>query len=152
MARSRKSGRFAKTTRRRRSKPKTNLTNLAVSALVANSITKGAFNTNLVEFVTGNTEDARLGNGNKFGSDGSYVMSLPELMGIGSSRVGGNYGAGVGGFQGALMRNLKANWLEIAMGVVLIPVVAKTATKLIRKPVILPANRMLKSVGLDVKV
>ena len=34
----------------------------------------------------------------------------------------------------------------------LIPVVAKSVSKLIRKPVILPANRMLKSAGLDVKV
>jgi len=50
------------------------------------------------------------------------------------------------------MKNLKDNWFQMTMGVVLIPVVAKTATKLIRKPVILPANRMLKSVGLDVKV
>ena len=40
----------------------------------------------------------------------------------------------------------------MAVSVVLIPVAAKTITKLIRKPVILPANRMLKSVGLDVKV
>ena len=40
----------------------------------------------------------------------------------------------------------------MAVGVILIPVAAKTITKLIRKPVILPANRMLKSVGLDVKV
>ena len=152
MARKRTNGRFTKSTRRRRSKPKTNLGNLAVSALVANSITKGAFNTNLVEFVTGNTENARMGNGNKFGADGSYVISLPELMGIGRSKLGGNYGSTVGGFQGALMRNLKENWLEITAGVVLIPVVANVAMKLIRKPVILPANRMLKSAGLDVKI
>jgi hypothetical protein len=42
--------------------------------------------------------------------------------------------------------------MQMAMGVILIPVAVKTATKLIRKPVILPANRMLKSVGLDVKI
>jgi len=35
---------------------------------------------------------------------------------------------------------------------ILIPIVAKSVVKLIRKPVILPANRMLKSAGLDVKV
>jgi hypothetical protein len=50
------------------------------------------------------------------------------------------------------MENIKANWLPLMVGVVGIPVVAKVATKLIRKPIILPANRMLKSVGLDVKV
>ena len=48
--------------------------------------------------------------------------------------------------------NLEDNWVTMLAGVVLIPVVAKSVTKLIRKPVILPANRMLKSVGLDVKV
>ena len=88
----------------------------------------------------------------KAGSDGSWRMTLPELLGMaGRQGFGGTYGAGID-FQSALMRNLKANWVQMAMGVVLIPVVAKTATKLIRKPVILPANRMLKSVGLDVKV
>ena len=51
-----------------------------------------------------------------------------------------------------LMDNLKANWLPLMVGVVGIPIIAKVATKLIRKPIILPANRMLKSVGLDVKV
>ena len=40
----------------------------------------------------------------------------------------------------------------IMIGVVGIPVAANVAMKLIRKPVILPANRMLKNVGLDVKI
>jgi hypothetical protein len=114
--------------------------------LVANAITQGAFNTNLVEFVTGNTGTA------KFGSDGSYTMSLPELLGVGSVKFGGNYGAGIN-FQSALMKNIKENWAQIAMGVVFIPVAANVVTKLIRKPVILPANRLLKQVGLkDVKL
>jgi len=52
----------------------------------------------------------------------------------------------------AFMENIKANWLPLAVGVVGIPVAVRTASKLIRKPVILPANRMLKSVGLDVKL
>ena len=147
-------GRFSRTkTRRTRRKSKTNLTNLAVSGLVLNSITKGAFNTNLYEFATGQTQNARMGNGNTYGSDGSFVMSAPELLGIGSSKFGGNYGSTVGGFQGALMSNLRRNWGEIAMGVIFIPMVAGVVTKLIRKPVILPANRLLKSVGLkDVKL
>ena len=120
--------------------------------MVANSIVKGAFNTNLYEFVTGNTENARMGNGNSFGGDGSYVMSLPELLGIGSAKFGGNYGSGID-FQSALMKNVKANWGEIAFGVILIPIAANVIQKVIRKPVILPANRMLKSVGLkDVKL
>jgi len=145
--RNRKNGRFSKTTRRRRSKPKTNLTNIAVSALVANSITQGAFNANLLDFFTGKMDGVY-----KAGVDGSWRMTLPELLGVSSRQgFGGTYGAGID-FQSALMKNLKDNGVKMAAGVILIPVVAKTATKLIRKPVILPANRMLKSVGLDVKV
>ncbi len=139
-------GQYKKATRRTRRKPATSLSKLAVSGLVANSITQGMFNTNLVEFVTGNTGTA------KFGSDGSYTMSLPELLGVGSVKFGGNYGAGIN-FQSALMRNIKDNWAQIAMGVIFIPVAANVLTKVIRKPIILPANRMLKSFGIkEVKV
>ncbi len=48
--------------------------------------------------------------------------------------------------------NLMANAVPLMVGVVGIPIAAKVITKLVRKPVLLPANRMLKSVGLDVKV
>jgi hypothetical protein len=149
----RKSGRFTKSTRRR-SKPKTNLTKIAVSGLVANSITQGMFNTNLLEFVTGNTNPARAGG--DWGTDGSTVLSLPELLGINRKGVnvafGGNYGSGYD-LQSVLVKNFKENWGQIAMGVILIPIVANVVTKVIRKPIILPANRMLKSIGMkDVKV
>jgi len=146
MARKRTNGRFTKSTRRRRSKPKTNLGNLAVSALVANSVTQGMFNSNLVEFVTGNTDSP-----NRYGSDGATVMSLPELLGFGSVPFGGNHGAG-GSLMKSLETNLRANWGSIAVGVIGIPILANVAMKLIRKPIILPANRMLKNVGLDVKI
>jgi len=135
-----------KSTRRRRSKPKTNLTNLAVSALVANTITQGMFNSNIVDFVTGRKDGVY-----RAGSDGSLRLTLPELLGVGSVKLGGNYGSGYD-LQSVLMKNFKENWAMTLGGVVLIPVAARTITKLIRKPVILPANRMLKSVGLDVKV
>ena len=99
-----------------------------------------------MDFFTGRTDGVY-----KPGADGSTRLTLPELFGAGPGGIGGNYGSGYD-LQSVLMKNLKENWLQMAMGVVLIPVFAKTATKLIRKPVILPANRMLKSVGLDVKV
>jgi len=41
---------------------------------------------------------------------------------------------------------------SIVGGVILIPVVAKVATKLLRKPVLTPVNRIIKMTGLDVKV
>jgi hypothetical protein len=144
--RKRTNGRFTKTTRRRRSKPKVNLTNLAVSALVANSVTNGLFQSNLMDFFTGNRDGVY-----RAGSDGSTRLTLPELIGWGSIKAGGNYSAG-NDLQSVLTANLKANWVQIAIGVIGIPVVVNTAVKLIRKPIILPANRMLKNIGMDVKV
>ena len=122
MARNRKNGRFSKSPRRTRRKPKTNLTNIAVSALVANSITQGAFNSNLMDFFTGRTNGKYIP-----GADGSTRLTLPELFGAGPGGIGGNYSTGYD-LQSVLMKNLKENWLQMAMGVVLIPVVAKTAT------------------------
>ena len=147
MARRKTNGRFSRQTKtRRRSKPKTNLGNLAISALVANSITTGMFNTNLAEFVTG-----RVNGSFRPGSDGSSVLTLPELLGAGPGGFGGNFSTGYS-LQSVLKTNLSNNWMQIAVGVVGIPIIANVAMKLIRKPVILPANRMLKSVGLDVKI
>ncbi len=66
--------------------------------------------------------------------------------------MGGKYFSYGDTFANTIRSNLEANWVSMVAGVVLIPIVAKSVSKLIRKPVILPANRMLKSAGLDVKV
>ena len=66
--------------------------------------------------------------------------------------MGGKYFSYGDTFANTIKSNLEDNWVSMVAGVVLIPVVVKSVSKLIRKPVILPANRMLKSVGLDVKV
>jgi hypothetical protein len=144
--RRRKSGQFKRQTSRRRSKPKTNLTNIAVSGLVANAITTNVFGANLMDFFTGNRDGVY-----RAGSDGSMRLTLPELFGAGKISAGGNYSAGWD-LQSVIMKNIKDNWVQLGMGVILIPVAAKTVTKLIRKPVILPVNRILKSINLDVKV
>jgi hypothetical protein len=52
----------------------------------------------------------------------------------------------------AVTANLKGNWLQLTAGVVGIPILVNTVSKLVRKPIILPMNRMLKKSGLDVKV
>ena len=157
MARKRSNGRFTKSTRTRRSKPKTNLTNLAVSALVANSITQGAFNLNLKDFFFDDGSAAAINP-----TMGMRITARELISGLtgGSAGTSGvmkstQYRASTswGNTLGEQIRsNISDNWMQMAFGVVLIPVIAKTASKLIRKPVILPANRMLKSVGLDVKV
>ena len=145
----RKSGRYTKSTRRR-SKPKTNLTNIAVSALVANSVSNNVAGIGIWDFLTAGTSlNTRGASGwASKGDNFNKIITLQEvLMGNQtSSRMDG------GAITEVFMENIKANWLPLMVGVVGIPVAVKVATKLIRKPIILPANRMLKSVGLDVKV
>ena len=86
------------------------------------------------------------------GADGTMRVTLPEMIGLGSgTNFSGNYAPGYD-LARVVKENFKDNWGSIAVGVVFIPMIAKSVTKLIRKPVILPANRMLKSAGLDVKV
>jgi len=144
----RKNGRFTRQTKtRRRSKPKTNIANVAVSAVVANSITTGMFNSNLVDFFTGRRDGKFVA-----GGDGSYRLTLPELLGLaGSGGVGGTYSQGLD-LQTVLMRNIKKNALPMITTAIVAPMIANVAKKVLRKPVILPANRLLKTTGLDVKL
>ena len=123
--------------------------NVDISAAVANAITEGMFKTNLMEFFTG-----RVNNQYKPGADGSSVLTRPELLGAGPGGIGGNYGtsAGYDSLGAVLTSNLKKNGFKMATAVIVIPMVAQVAKKLLRKPVILPANRLLKSTGLDVKL
>ena len=51
-----------------------------------------------------------------------------------------------------IVENVKSNALPLAVGVIGIPIIAKVATKLLRKPILTPMNRMIKMSGLDVKV
>ena len=148
MARSRKNGRFTKTTRRRRSKPKTNLSNIAQSLIIGNAMVKGATNSDLITFFT-----------NQTGGGHSLNLTARELVDYflqGGS--GGIYGPTANHYgidatpQAVMMRNIKQNWLPMAGAAIFVPVAFNVASKLLRKPVILPANRMLKSVGLDVNV
>ena len=148
MARKRSNGRFTKSTRtRRRSKPKTNLSNVAQSLIIANAISQGATGGGLVEFFTSSD-----------GGGSSFNITARELLNYAMGGSGGIYGpsavrAGIDATpQAVMIRNIKANWPMMLGTAVLVPVAFNVATKLLRKPVILPANRMLKSVGLDVKV
>ena len=147
-ARRTKSGRFSKrSTTRRRRKPKTNLIDVGVSALVANAVTTGLFNTNIVEFMTGTVNGKY-----KPGADGSWVITLPELLGAGPGPIGGMYGASTGGFTGVVSHNFKKNWMPMLGQVIFVPVIAKAAQKVLRRPVLTPANKLIKMTGLDVKV
>ncbi len=148
--RRRKSGQFKRQTSRRRSKPKTNLTNIAVSALVANSVSNNVAGIGIWDFLTAGTSlnTRRTSGWDSYGDNFNKIITLQEVL-MGNQTSSNMDG---GPITEVFMDNIKKNWLPLMVGVVGIPIAVKVATKLIRKPIILPANRMLKSVGLDVKV
>ena len=124
-----------------------NLTNLAVSALVANSVSQNVAGIDLYNFLFAGSGFSQAINTGHMSGGGNHkeIVTLRELF------SGSQVGTGIS-VSDALMDNLKANWLSLAVGVIGIPIAANVAMKLIRKPIILPANRMLKNVGLEVKI
>lgn len=123
------------------------MTNLAVSAAVANSITTGVFGANLFDFVTGQQNGAY-----RAGIDGNSRITLPELLGIGANvPFGGNFHHTTS-LTDELRKNISANMGKLAIGMIGIPIAAKVATKVLRKPIIQPMNKLLGATGLDVKV
>jgi len=98
---------------------------------------------------------------NATNNTGASMITASELLSgltggsagtSGGMMFGGKYISYGDSLANTIKSNLEANWVSMAAGVILIPVVAKSVSKLIRRPVILPANRMLKAAGLDVKV
>jgi hypothetical protein len=120
-----------------------NILDATQGVLIASAVTQALFQTNLYQFITGQTDVSKYG----YGSDGARTISLPELLGIGKNvSFGGNYGSS--SFQEAVGKNFEANWGKMAMSVIGIPIIFSAAKKLLRKPVLTPANRLLKQVGL----
>ena len=57
------------------------------------------------------------------------------------------------GLMEAVEKNLRANGMQMLATVILTPIAFKFGKKLLNKPIILPANRMLKSAGVtEVKI
>ena len=137
--------RKSKKTRTRRSAKSINLLGIAESAVIANAVTMGLFNTNIKEFITGTPN---------YGSDGSTVLSLPELLGIdrkGSGvAFGGNYGKGYS-LTRVLQQNLKDNGVKMLGQLIVIPVGFRVVNKLTSKPRA-TINKGLKMTGLQMKV
>ena len=128
-----------------------NILNIAESALLANAVTQGLFNSNLKDFVMGTRDGVY-----KAGIDGAERLTLPEILGIGSKvEFGGNYGSpltkGYENFSSAVMSNAKNNFGNMATSLILIPLGFTVASKLTKKPRA-TTNKLLKMTGLGVKV
>jgi len=145
MPRRSKNGRFTRqtTTRRRRSSKAVNLTNTAETLLVANAVVKGFTGSNLREFIDLSPR----------GANGSNQLTLGELIGGQGFGQATSYAGGAGGTLEGLMTavkyNLSQNGTSMLATVILAPMAFKFGKKLLAKPIIRPANRMLKMAGVS---
>lgn len=145
--RNRKNGRFSKTTRRRTRSKALNLTNTAEQLLIANAITHGLFDTNLKTFILPHSMT------NSIQWDNSWEITAQELLG---AIMGGNFGIsdkyrfdGKAGLGAVIRRNIAMNGSSMLLQLITIPIAFKMGKKLLSKPIIRPANRMLKMAGIE---
>jgi hypothetical protein len=134
--------------RSRSRKPAFNITNAAQSFIIANAVTKGVAGTNLIPFLTEGWLREKTA-GNMGGSGNSWTFSAQELI---QGAISGDFGMstqwqGVG-LRGAFEKNIKENGAMALTTVIATPILFKLGKNLLSKPIITPANRLLKSVGL----
>jgi len=114
--------------------------------IIANALSQGAFRVPLTTF---------LGLNNTFpgGTNSSNEVTLKELLDLAIGGTGNIHPTSFpDGFRGVMKSNLKANWLQMAMTAVAVPIAFRVGTKLLRKPIINPMNKMIKMAGLSSEV
>ena len=144
--RRKRNGRYTKSKRRTRRKPKLSLTNTAQGLIIASALSRGAFKVPLSVF---------LGLSNTFpgGTNSSDEITLRELVNLALGGAGGIHPASFpDGFAQVMKNNIKKNWPMMVASSVLVPVGFRIGTKLLRKPIITPINKMLKMTGLGSEV
>ena len=108
-----------------------------------NAFTRGVFGTSATDFV-GLTKSFGDGVNN------SHEITAPEILNF---LMGGSGGVASttfpGGMGDALKFNIRRNGPMMVAQMVAIPIAFKMGKKLLSKPVVRPANRMLKAAGLD---
>lgn len=131
--------------------------------LVANAITSGMFNANLRQFITGK---APFGNYPSIYNPTTKdaVITLPEMLGIDRQSQVATNAQGQQLRVGSVMANpslqaekikdnLMANGFTMMTQVIAIPLVFKFGKKFLAKPIINPANRLIRAAGVkEVKV
>ena len=130
---------------------------MAQQVIIANAVTRGFAGTNLIPFLTEGWLMPKT-SGSVYGAGNSWTFSAAELAqglaggGFGQSGQGG-YTNDLDGVTKAVKKNLAANGGAMIASLVLVPIAFNVGMKLLRKPIILPANRMLKAAGIrEVKV
>lgn len=119
------------------------MTNTAETLVVANAVVKGFTGSNLREFVDLKPR----------GANGSNQLTLGELIGGQGFGQASSYAGGAGGTLEGLMTavryNLGQHGTSMVATVILAPIAFKFGKKLLSKPIIRPANRMLKMAGVS---
>jgi butyrate kinase len=124
-----------------------NLVDLGLTVFMANALTNGLVNSNLMDFFTGNRDGVY-----RAGADGAYRVTLPEMI-KGINTGSGSWNKKHGDALGPIIaRNFGENWGTMAFAIIGAPVIVKAATKILRKPILTPLNRAIKQTGLDVKL
>ena len=151
--------RTKKTTRRRTTKPMLNVLNTAEKLIVANAASRAVFGLPVDEFVLGgwtNIKSRGTGSLANPGINNSWGITAQELlqgivpggvMGFGQSGQGRwtNDGAGL---VAAMKNNLRYQGASSIATMIAAPIAFRAAKRLLGKPLINPANRLLKQAGL----
>ena len=114
--------------------------NLGSSLLIANLFSENTFGLGAWNFLTSNEQV-----GSSIRS--SDRITLKEL--IAGSQGGSLTGTHHLAPMNKAWSNMKKNSTEIGMAVIGIPIAMRIAKKLLRKPIITPANKLLKMAGLN---
>jgi hypothetical protein len=139
-----------KTTRRRATKPMLNVLNTAQSLVVANAATKALFGTDVASFaLDGWARPATSATNNSWELSAAELVKgmIPGGMGFGQSgqHAWTNDASGV---LAAMRRNLQVNGGQAVATMIVAPIAFKAAKRVLGKPLINPANRLLKQAGL----
>ena len=105
-------------------------------------MTNGFFGTNLKEFTGLSSGTGAYSN--------SWILTLPELFSRAFGQGGGMHSSWQGGVPAAIKTNLKKGAVPMVMQLIAIPIIFKTANKMLGKTLIRPANRLLAPAGVKI--
>ena len=148
MAARRTTRRKASTPRRRSPKPMLNVLKTAESLVLANAATQGLFGMNAVAFATEGWLTPQTS-----ASNNSWELSAAEIV-KGLIPGGEGYGFGQaylgqgGTVMSAIRKNISDNGAQAVGTMILAPIAFRVARKVLQRPLITPANKLLKSSGL----
>lgn len=143
-----KSGKFTRTKRRRKSQPKFDILGASQSVILASAVSQGMFGMPIMPFLT-----EGWGSPTYHHNGLTTSISLPDMF----ERLipGGSTGkmnAKFPDIMDSIKSNLQSGGGTMALQLIGVPIMFSVAKSILRKPILLPANRMLKSAGVKAKL